>query len=161
MFGNTLVEVMELQREIFPERKIPWIQHTLSEQILLMQGKQTEGLFRVPADVDEVMCLKAYVDKWEFPDNKGTMGKFLSCHVDTFINLFVYRCSRTRQSAKVVVSRVVRSTDTWWILRRMCSNWRSQRSDGNNWSNTTHKSIGEILAAKARPSFNLLRSFRC
>lgn len=84
MFGNTLVEVMELQREIFPERKIPWIQHTLSEQILLMQGKQTEGLFRVPADVDEVMCLKAYVDKWEFPDNKGTMGKFLSCHVDTF-----------------------------------------------------------------------------
>lgn len=74
MFGNTLTEVMELQREIFPERKIPWIQHTLSEQILLMQGKQTEGIFRVPADVDEVMCLKAYVDKWEFPDNKGTMG---------------------------------------------------------------------------------------
>lgn len=75
MFGNTLSEVMELQREIFPERKIPWIQHTLSEQILLMQGKQTEGIFRVPADADEVVCLKAYVDKWEFPENKGTMGK--------------------------------------------------------------------------------------
>lgn len=75
MFGNTLVEVMELQREIFPERKIPWIQHTLSEQILVMQGKQTEGIFRVPADVDEVVYLKKCVDKWEFPDNKGTMGE--------------------------------------------------------------------------------------
>lgn len=76
MFGNTLSEIMELQREIFPEKKIPWIQHTLSEQILLLQGKQTEGIFRVPADVDEVTYLKAYVDKWEFPDNKGTMGEF-------------------------------------------------------------------------------------
>lgn len=75
MFGNTLSEVMELQREIFPEKKIPWIQQTLSEQILLMQGKQTEGIFRVPADVDEVVCLKAFVDKWEFPENKGTMGE--------------------------------------------------------------------------------------
>lgn len=75
MFGNTLSEVMELQREIFPERKIPWIQHTLSEQILVMQGKQTEGIFRVPADVDEVVYLKKCVDKWEFPDNKGTMGE--------------------------------------------------------------------------------------
>ena len=78
MFGNTLAEVMELQREIFPEKKIPWIQQTLSEQILLMQGKQTEGIFRVPADVDEVVCLKAFVDKWEFPENKGTMGELKS-----------------------------------------------------------------------------------
>lgn len=75
MFGNTLAEIMDLQREIFPEKKIPWIQQTLSEEILKMQGKQTEGIFRVPADVDEVMCLKAYVDKWEFPENKGTMGE--------------------------------------------------------------------------------------
>jgi Rho GTPase-activating protein 39 len=75
MFGNTLAEVMELQREIFPERKIPWIFSSLTENILQLQGKQTEGIFRVPADVDEVMCLKAYVDKWEFPENKGTMGE--------------------------------------------------------------------------------------
>lgn len=75
MFGNNLSEIMELQRDIYPERKIPWIQDTLSKQILMMQGKQTEGIFRVPADVDEVMCLKAYVDKWEFPENKGTMGE--------------------------------------------------------------------------------------
>lgn len=75
MFGNTLQEVMELQRSIYPERKLPWIQHTLSEQILMMQGMQTEGIFRVPADADEVTYLKAYVDKWEFPENKGSMGE--------------------------------------------------------------------------------------
>ncbi|CAO1428475.1 unnamed protein product [Diamesa hyperborea] len=73
MFGNTLTEIMELQKDIFPDKKLPWIQLTLSEQILEMQGKQTEGIFRVPADVDEVTCLKAYVDKWEFPENKGSM----------------------------------------------------------------------------------------
>jgi Rho GTPase-activating protein 39 len=75
MFGNTLQEVMDLQRDIYPDRKIPWIQQTLSEQILMMQGKQTEGIFRVPADVDEVNYLKADVDKWEFPENKVSMGK--------------------------------------------------------------------------------------
>lgn len=77
MFGNTLQEVMDLQRDIYPDKKIPWIQQTLSEQILVMQGKQTEGIFRVPADVDEVNYLKACVDKWEFPENKGSMGKII------------------------------------------------------------------------------------
>ena len=84
MFGNTLQEVMDLQRDIFPDRKIPWIQHTLSEQILLMQGKQTEGIFRVPADVDEVLYLKAYVDKWEFPDDRVTMGRNYFKQLDLF-----------------------------------------------------------------------------
>ncbi|XP_052902093.1 uncharacterized protein LOC128309689 isoform X2 [Anopheles moucheti] len=73
MFGNTLSEVMELQKERFPERQLPWIQTTLSEQVLLLNGKQTEGVFRVPADVDEVNVLKNLIDRWEFPENKGTM----------------------------------------------------------------------------------------
>jgi len=33
MFGNTLSEVMELQKEKFPFRKLPWIQTTLSEHV--------------------------------------------------------------------------------------------------------------------------------
>lgn len=33
MFGNTLDEVMELQKDRFPYRKLPWIQVTLSEQV--------------------------------------------------------------------------------------------------------------------------------
>lgn len=44
-------------------------------QVLLLNGKQTEGIFRVPADVDEVNMLKNRLDRWEFPENKGTMGK--------------------------------------------------------------------------------------
>lgn len=33
MFGNTLSEVMDLQKEKFPFRKLPWIQTTLSEHV--------------------------------------------------------------------------------------------------------------------------------
>lgn len=46
MFGNTLEEIMSVQRDRFPHRKLPWIQTTLSEEILRLQGAQTEGIFR-------------------------------------------------------------------------------------------------------------------
>ncbi|XP_046640138.1 uncharacterized protein LOC124321266 [Daphnia pulicaria] len=65
MFGNTLEEIMMVQRDGFPHRKLPWIQTTLSEEILRLQGAQTEGIFRVPADVDEVNSLKNRMDQWE------------------------------------------------------------------------------------------------
>uniref|UniRef100_A0A1L8E4W1 Rho GTPase-activating protein 39 n=1 Tax=Nyssomyia neivai TaxID=330878 RepID=A0A1L8E4W1_9DIPT len=73
MFGNTLQEVMDLQKDRFPDRQLPWVQITLSEQILLMGGKQTEGIFRVPADVDEVLYLKNRLDRWEIPEYKPSM----------------------------------------------------------------------------------------
>lgn len=68
MYGNTLDEVMHLQKERFPDRQLPWIQVTLSEQVLFMGGKETEGIFRVPADVDEVTYLKYRLDQWETPN---------------------------------------------------------------------------------------------
>lgn len=46
MFGSTLAEVMSLQRDKFPHHRLPWIQTTLSEQVLRLGGKQTEGIFR-------------------------------------------------------------------------------------------------------------------
>lgn len=46
MFGNGLDEVMIIQRERFPERKLPWIQTTLSEMVLQLNGPRTEGIFR-------------------------------------------------------------------------------------------------------------------
>ncbi|XP_002138094.2 hornerin [Drosophila pseudoobscura] len=73
MFGNTLSEVMDLQKDKFPFRKLPWIQTTLSEHVLLLNGKQTEGIFRVSADVDEVSCMKNRLDRWDVPDYKNTM----------------------------------------------------------------------------------------
>lgn len=93
MFGNTLEEVMEMQRNKHPYRKLPWIQVTLSQQVrrlyhftlskcnhfsvlkvLLLGGKQTEGIFRVSADVDEVNYWKARLDRWDVPEHKSTMG---------------------------------------------------------------------------------------
>ncbi|KAL9890875.1 myTH4 and RhoGAP_KIAA1688 domain-containing protein RhoGAP93B isoform 2-T2 [Glossina fuscipes fuscipes] len=73
MFGNTLGEVMDLQKDKFPFRKLPWIQTTLSEHVLMLNGKQTEGIFRVSADVDEVNSLKNRLDRWEVPDYKNAM----------------------------------------------------------------------------------------
>jgi len=46
MFGNNLEEVMEVQKERYPQRKLPWVQTTLSEEVLRLQGAQTEGVFR-------------------------------------------------------------------------------------------------------------------
>ncbi|XP_047985920.1 rho GTPase-activating protein 39 isoform X2 [Leguminivora glycinivorella] len=68
MFGNTLSEVMALQKERFPNRQLPWVQVALSQQVLALSGRETEGIFRVSADVDEVAALKAKIDNWELPD---------------------------------------------------------------------------------------------
>ncbi|KPJ11281.1 Rho GTPase-activating protein 39 [Papilio machaon] len=68
MFGNTLAEVMALQKERFPHRQLPWVQVALSQQVLALSGRDTEGIFRVSADVDEVNALKAKIDNWELPD---------------------------------------------------------------------------------------------
>ena len=37
MFGNTLEEVMQLQKDKFPFRKLPWIQTTLSEHVSFIE----------------------------------------------------------------------------------------------------------------------------
>lgn len=65
LFGNTLREVMQLQGARWPNRKLPWPQIELSQQVLRLQGLQTEGIFRVSADVDEVARLKSQMDRWE------------------------------------------------------------------------------------------------
>jgi len=46
MFGNTLDEIMMMQLERFPDRKLPWIQTTLSEEVLRLNGACVEGIFR-------------------------------------------------------------------------------------------------------------------
>ncbi|XP_052127071.1 zinc finger CCCH domain-containing protein 13 isoform X2 [Frankliniella occidentalis] len=72
MFGNTLQEVMQVQRERFPHRKLPWVQTALSEEVLRLDGARTEGIFRVSADVDEVTALKSRLDHWELPQDAST-----------------------------------------------------------------------------------------
>ncbi|XP_011175510.2 uncharacterized protein LOC105207643 isoform X1 [Solenopsis invicta] len=65
MFGATLSEVMALQRDRFPHRELPWIQTTLTRQVLMRGGTLTEGIFRVSADADEVSALKSCLDRFE------------------------------------------------------------------------------------------------
>ena len=84
MFGNTLDEIMTVQRDRFPHRKLPWIQTTLSEEILRLQGAQTEGIFRVPADGDEVNSLKNRMDQWE-------VGQVSDAHVPASLLKLWYR----------------------------------------------------------------------
>ncbi|CAF1175451.1 unnamed protein product [Rotaria sordida] len=67
MFGATLEEVMAMQRTRFPERRLPWIQTMLSEEVLRLNGAQIEGIFRVPGDLDGVNALKVKCDQWQLP----------------------------------------------------------------------------------------------
>uniref|UniRef100_A0A671PL30 Rho GTPase-activating protein 39 n=1 Tax=Sinocyclocheilus anshuiensis TaxID=1608454 RepID=A0A671PL30_9TELE len=67
MFGSSLEEVMEMQKDRYPDRQLPWVQTRLSEEVLNLNGDQTEGIFRVPGDIDEVNALKLQVDQWKVP----------------------------------------------------------------------------------------------
>ncbi|XP_076450484.1 uncharacterized protein LOC143286698 isoform X3 [Babylonia areolata] len=69
MFGSSLEDVMLLQKDRFAERQLPWIQTTLSEEVLRMGGTLTEGIFRVPGDIDEVNALKLRCDQWMVPSD--------------------------------------------------------------------------------------------
>jgi hypothetical protein len=65
MFGGTLSETMEIQRDRFPQRRLPWILTALADQVIRLNGLSTEGIFRVPADLDEVNSVKCRFDQWE------------------------------------------------------------------------------------------------
>ncbi|XP_052382642.1 rho GTPase-activating protein 39-like [Oncorhynchus keta] len=71
LFGSSLDEVMERQSELFPDRKLPWVQVQLSQYVMALGGAQTEGIFRVPGDIDEVNALKLQVDQWRIPENRS------------------------------------------------------------------------------------------
>ncbi|XP_054151321.1 rho GTPase-activating protein 39, partial [Melozone crissalis] len=67
MFGSSLQEIVAMQRDRYPDRQLPWVQTRLSEEVLALNGDQTEGIFRVPGDIDEVNALKLQVDQWKIP----------------------------------------------------------------------------------------------
>jgi Rho GTPase-activating protein 39 len=63
LFGTTLNELMIVQKTKCPKLSLPWIQTTLSEAVLRLNGAKTEGIFRVPGDLDEVNNLKVKYDQ--------------------------------------------------------------------------------------------------
>ncbi|XP_063685246.1 rho GTPase-activating protein 39-like isoform X10 [Bolinopsis microptera] len=66
MFGATLEEVMELQKETHPDRHLPWVLTLLAGKVIEYGGFSTEGIFRVPGDIDKVCSLKVSLDNGEY-----------------------------------------------------------------------------------------------
>ncbi|XP_010140887.1 PREDICTED: rho GTPase-activating protein 39-like, partial [Buceros rhinoceros silvestris] len=56
-------------QDMYPGNKLPWVQTQLSQQVLALGGEQTEGIFRIPGDIDEVNALKLQVDQWRIPSS--------------------------------------------------------------------------------------------
>ncbi|XP_064888729.1 rho GTPase-activating protein 39 isoform X2 [Columba livia] len=69
LFGSSLEEIMLRQQDMYPGNKLPWVQTQLSQQVLALGGEQTEGIFRIPGDIDEVNALKLQVDQWRMPSS--------------------------------------------------------------------------------------------
>lgn len=63
LFGASLEEIMSVQRKKCAQLQLPWIQKVLSEAVLHLNGTKTEGIFRVPGDLDEVNNLKVRMEQ--------------------------------------------------------------------------------------------------
>lgn len=72
MFGVTLDQLMASQKETFPELEIPWIQKELTKEIIRLGGLETEGIFRLPGEIDKVNALKVQVEDWDVIDASST-----------------------------------------------------------------------------------------
>eukprot|EP00053_Salpingoeca_punica_P012173 m.109026 g.109026 ORF g.109026 m.109026 type:complete len:520 (-) comp15879_c0_seq1:485-2044(-) len=68
VFGSTLEDVMEAQADVHPDLKVPYVLKVLTEAIIKRNGHRTEGIFRVPGDIDAVNNLKVLIDKNERPE---------------------------------------------------------------------------------------------
>ncbi|ESN98614.1 hypothetical protein HELRODRAFT_106880 [Helobdella robusta] len=73
MFGASLDDIIDLQKDRHPTLRIPWIQKVLSECLLeLTKDQLTEGIFRVPGDTEEVNVLKSKCESWLSPSSATT-----------------------------------------------------------------------------------------
>ncbi|KAK6059423.1 RhoGAP domain protein [Cooperia oncophora] len=66
-FSASLTELMEMQAERYPQLQLPWIETTLIELMYESGARRTEGLFRVPADPDQLMATRARLDMFVVP----------------------------------------------------------------------------------------------
>ncbi|KJH46045.1 RhoGAP domain protein [Dictyocaulus viviparus] len=66
-FSASLLDLMEMQAEKFPQLQLPWIETTLIDLLYRSGARRTEGLFRVPADPDQLMTTRARLDMFVIP----------------------------------------------------------------------------------------------
>ena len=52
-----------------PPFLVPTAHSLPDDQVLALDGARTEGVFRVPGDIDEVNALKLRLDKFEEPES--------------------------------------------------------------------------------------------
>lgn len=60
MFGESLETVMGLEKD--PKLKIPQVMIFLTDAVKALDGKRTQGIFRVPGDADIVTDLVSKLD---------------------------------------------------------------------------------------------------
>ncbi|VDM38132.1 unnamed protein product [Toxocara canis] len=66
-FCAPLEELMEMQAEKYPDRRLPWVQTTLIDLILSSDGQRTEGLFRVNANPEHIHTARLRLDRGLVP----------------------------------------------------------------------------------------------
>ncbi|VDM55884.1 unnamed protein product [Angiostrongylus costaricensis] len=66
-FSASLIDLMEMQSERFPQFQLPWIEVTLIDLLYESGARHTEGLFRVAADPDQLMTTRARLDMFVVP----------------------------------------------------------------------------------------------
>jgi Rho GTPase-activating protein 39 len=66
MFESTLQQIMENQKSAFPDLNVPIILPHLTQLIVNLGGFRTEGIFRIPGDVDLVHLMKLQVESGNF-----------------------------------------------------------------------------------------------
>ncbi|CAH8532432.1 unnamed protein product [Dicrocoelium dendriticum] len=63
VFGSSMTEIMRLQSYRFPHLKLPWIQLFLTEELLRLNGSQTEGIFRLSPDFDVITEIRCQLER--------------------------------------------------------------------------------------------------
>ncbi|CAO3608897.1 unnamed protein product [Cunninghamella blakesleeana] len=66
VFGETLPFIMQLQKEQGIDLKIPKIVTFLAETVHQLNGQQSEGIFRVPGDADDVTDLRVRIENGNY-----------------------------------------------------------------------------------------------
>ncbi|KAJ9088740.1 hypothetical protein DSO57_1020145 [Entomophthora muscae] len=76
VFGENLTVIMERQSSSDPNLKLPKVLPFLTDAILQLRGDQSEGIFRVPGDMEQVADLRLRIDK-----NNYTLESITDCNV--------------------------------------------------------------------------------
>lgn len=66
VYGESLVRIMDLQKTLYPQLKVPVILTFLADGILALGGTRSEGIFRIPGDGDGVSQLKSRMDRGHY-----------------------------------------------------------------------------------------------